>query len=91
MKLEKSIVWNAARHSDSHKVLRSICQLAKDLGITTVADGIETAAHRQAALDAECELMQGLLFFKPASGEEFARALAGQRAHHAAVMPEPGR
>ena len=91
LKLEKSIVWNAARHSDSHKVLRSICQLAKDLGITTVADGIETAAHRQAALDAECELMQGLLFFKPASGEEFARALAGQRAHHAAVMPEPGR
>jgi EAL domain-containing protein (putative c-di-GMP-specific phosphodiesterase class I) len=72
-------------------VLRSICQLAKDLGMTTVADGIETDAHRQAALDAGCELMQGLLFFKPASSDEFARALAGQRAHHAAVMPEPGR
>jgi EAL domain-containing protein (putative c-di-GMP-specific phosphodiesterase class I)/DNA-binding response OmpR family regulator len=91
LKLERSIVWNAARHPDSHKVLRSICQLAKDLGITTVADGIETDAHRQAALDAGCELMQGLLFFKPASSDEFARALAGKRAHHAAVMPEPGR
>ncbi|WP_255469258.1 EAL domain-containing protein [Achromobacter sp. UMC46] len=91
LKLEKSIVWNAARNPDSHKVLRSICQLAKDLGITTVADGIETAAHRQAAQDAGCELMQGFLFYPPATGDEFARALAGQRAHRAAVMPGSGR
>lgn len=91
LKLEKSIVWNAARNPDSHKVLRSICQLAKDLDITTVAEGIETDAHRQAALDAGCELMQGFLFFKPASSDEFARALAGQRARRADVMLEPGR
>ncbi|WP_246288248.1 EAL domain-containing protein [Achromobacter pestifer] len=91
LKLEKTIVWNAARYPDSHKVLRSICQLAKDLGITTVAEGIETDAHYQAALDAGCELMQGFLFFKPSSSDEFARALAGQRAHYAAVMPELGQ
>lgn len=91
LKLEKSIVWNAARNPDSHKVLRSICQLAKDLGITTVAQGIETDAHHQAVLQAGCELMQGPLFFKPATSDEFARALAGQRAYRAAVMPESGR
>lgn len=91
LKLEKNIVWNAARNPDSQKVLRSICQLAKDLGITTVVNGIETDAHYRAALDAGCELMQGLLFSIPVTSAELARALAEQRARRAAVMPESGR
>ena len=79
LKLDKSIVWSAARQADAQKVLTSICQLARDLDIATVAEGIETEAHCRAAREAGCDLLQGFLFFRPGTGDELAAALAEQR------------
>lgn len=79
LKLDKSIVWNAARQAEAQKVLASICQLARDLDIVTVAQGIETEAHCRAAREAGCDLLQGFLFFRPGTGDELATALAEQR------------
>lgn len=79
LKLNKSIVWSAARQAEAQKVLTSICRLARDLDIITVAEGIETEAHCRAAREAGCDLLQGLLFFRPGTGDELAAALAEQR------------
>ncbi|MFY2643507.1 EAL domain-containing protein [Achromobacter insuavis] len=79
LKLDKSIIWSAARQADAQKVLTSICQLARDLDIATVAEGIETEAHCRAAREAGCDLLQGFLFFRPGTGDELAAALAEQR------------
>lgn len=79
MKLDKSIVWSAARQAEAQKVMTSICQLARDLDIVTVAQGIETEAHCRAAREAGCDLLQGFLFFRPGTGDELAAALAEQR------------
>jgi EAL domain-containing protein (putative c-di-GMP-specific phosphodiesterase class I) len=53
----------------------SIVSVSRDLGITVVAEGIETVAERDAAYAAGCELMQGFLFRRPEAlreGESFA-------------------
>ncbi|CUJ35656.1 EAL domain-containing protein [Achromobacter ruhlandii] len=79
LKLDKSIVWSAARQAEAQKVMTSICQLARDLDIVTVAQGIETEAHCRAAREAGCDLLQGFLFFRPGTGDELAAALVEQR------------
>jgi EAL domain-containing protein (putative c-di-GMP-specific phosphodiesterase class I) len=39
--------------------------LSKDMGMTVVAEGVETVAERDCLLDLGCDLLQGFLFAKP--------------------------
>ncbi|MCF7768159.1 EAL domain-containing protein [Achromobacter pulmonis] len=91
LKLDKSIIWSAARQAEAQKVLASICRLARDLDITTVGGGIETEAHCRAAREAGCDLLQGFLFFRPGTADELAAALAEQRWRRAGVARPRGR
>jgi EAL domain-containing protein (putative c-di-GMP-specific phosphodiesterase class I) len=43
--------------------------LFKEMNITSVAEGVETAAERDAVLESGCDFIQGYLFSKP--GREF--------------------
>ena len=43
----------------------SIVSVSRDMGITVVAEGVETPAERQVAAELGCELMQGFFFRKP--------------------------
>jgi EAL domain-containing protein (putative c-di-GMP-specific phosphodiesterase class I) len=46
-------------------VVTAICQLAKALHMTVVAEGVETEEHAAAAQAAGCHELQGYLFSKP--------------------------
>ena len=54
--------------------------LARGLGINPIGEGIETVEQMKALYDHGCHQMQGYLFGKPVSAEEFAelRSLAQQ-------------
>jgi len=39
--------------------------MCKELGMTVVAEGVETAAERDALVELKCDLLQGYLFAKP--------------------------
>jgi EAL domain-containing protein (putative c-di-GMP-specific phosphodiesterase class I) len=47
-------------------ILGSLVQIARDLGIATVAEGVETAEEQEACLQLGFELGQGFYFGKPA-------------------------
>ncbi len=51
------------------KIDEGIVLVAKRLGITVVAEGIETLEERDALLDLDVDLMQGYLFARPAIGQ----------------------
>ncbi len=46
-------------------ILGSLVQIARDLGVATVAEGVETAEEREACLQLGFELGQGFYFGKP--------------------------
>jgi EAL domain-containing protein (putative c-di-GMP-specific phosphodiesterase class I) len=48
------------------RLVSSMTRLCSDLGMQVVAEGIETAAERDALSDLGCDLMQGYLFAHPA-------------------------
>ena len=54
----------------SRKILTSVIGMAKDIGIHTLVEGVETEDHYSFLKDIGCEKIQGYLFGQPAPYEE---------------------
>jgi EAL domain-containing protein (putative c-di-GMP-specific phosphodiesterase class I) len=51
--------------ADAVAVVRAVCQLARALELSVVAEGVETPDHADAALTAGCDELQGYHFSRP--------------------------
>jgi len=65
IKIDRSFVVELDRDRRAQRLVQTIVALARDLGLVTVAEGVETEAQRLAAADAGCEYGQGYLFGRP--------------------------
>lgn len=66
VKLDMSLIRDVHRNTTKSKVVRSMTELSKGMGIEVVAEGVETAEERDALIELGCDLLQGYLFAKPA-------------------------
>jgi EAL domain-containing protein (putative c-di-GMP-specific phosphodiesterase class I) len=57
--------------------VRRVTELAHELGLRVIAEGVETAEQRDRLAAGGCDLYQGFLFYAPMPAEELASALAG--------------
>lgn len=70
MKIDRSLFQN--EHDIREKTLiRHIIQAAKELNMTTVAEGVETKGYVDFLKELGCDYIQGFYFFKPMPVEEF--------------------
>ena len=65
LKLDRSLIMNIEHSSKSEALLRNILSLAKDLGLETIAEGVETAAQAEICRQYGCDLIQGYYYHKP--------------------------
>jgi EAL domain-containing protein (putative c-di-GMP-specific phosphodiesterase class I) len=74
LKIDRSFIVDIDdRTGDNDRsLLAGIIALAKSLGLTSIAEGVETPAQRTFIEAAGCDLMQGYLTGKPVPEEEFA-------------------
>ena len=77
LKIDKSFVSNMARDASDTMIVRSTIELAHNMGLTVVAEGVdeEGALDRLRALG--CDMVQGFLLSRPLTAEEIASRLAG--------------
>lgn len=66
VKIDRSFVNDMTIHPESAAIVSAIAALASELGMTTTAEGIETAAQLEAVRHAGCTEAQGYLLGKPA-------------------------
>jgi len=59
-------------------VVRAIIEIARALGMTTVAEGIETSTQRERLRDLGCPLAQGFLFARPLEAAAMEELVAGR-------------
>lgn len=71
LKVDKSIVWNLGTEPRTLTVLKGLVALCSDLGIESVAEGIETPEQLDALCSVGCTRAQGYLVGRPAPIEEF--------------------
>jgi diguanylate cyclase (GGDEF)-like protein len=79
IKIDQSFVRDLADNSDSLAIVRAVTGLGGSLGITTIADGVETAEQLNRLRAEGCSQAQGYLFGAPKPASEAIRQLAGVR------------
>ena len=68
------------RNGVNRRIMKAMTGIAKEMGIHTLAEGMETEAQRDFLKEIGCELAQGYLFHRPEPLEvTFARLDAGEK------------
>lgn len=62
LKIDKSFVGGITRSVDDSAIVRAVIGLAKNLGIVTVAEGVETRAQEAFVRHHGCDIGQGFLY-----------------------------
>jgi len=65
IKIDRSFVENMGQKSDATAIIKAVVWLGKDLGITTVAEGVETSEQLAHVRAFGCTEVQGFLFSPP--------------------------
>jgi diguanylate cyclase (GGDEF)-like protein/PAS domain S-box-containing protein len=71
LKIDRSFVSELGIDPASDAIVASVIQLARAIGLSVVAEGVETEAQRHALLVLGCTLGQGFLFGRPVPAAEF--------------------
>ena len=64
LKIDKSFVSNLTTKGNGFKLCKAIIGVAHQLGLTVIAEGIETSEQKNMLIKAGCDLGQGYLFSK---------------------------
>jgi PAS domain S-box-containing protein len=77
IKIDRTFISKMCVDAESYEIVRVIITLAHNLGLSVVAEGVETADQVRQLRDLDCELAQGYFFSRPADHEaieEFLRS-----------------
>ncbi len=75
LKIDRSFVRTLKTGRESSSIVQAIVALAHNLGMTTIAEGVETEMQQQILHHLGCEYGQGYLFAPPLNAEEATRFL----------------
>ena len=89
VKIDRSFIADLGVNQVSDSIVEAMVQLAHKLGLTVVAEGVDTAVQQTAVAELGCDLSQGFYYSRPMPAIE-ADALVGRRRRRssaAAVLP----
>lgn len=71
VKIDKSLLWGAFENEKAMITLESSIELAKNLNLQVVVEGVENEEHRKKLEELGCEYLQGYYFSKPVPKGDF--------------------
>ena len=79
VKIDRSVLPEGKEDYGKHgSLFKHVVAMGKELGLECLAEGVETESQLQLLKEAGCDIVQGFLFFRPLSVEEFEKKLAAQ-------------
>jgi len=73
IKIDRSFISNLVEEDNSRAIVQAVVNLARDLDMTTTAEGIETERQMRTVKELGCREMQGYYFSKPVPAGEINR------------------
>jgi diguanylate cyclase (GGDEF)-like protein len=77
LKIDQSFINDINADANSTIIVETIIDMAKHLGLSVLAEGVETADQWQFLKAKGCDGYQGYFFSKPLSNDEFAQTFLG--------------
>ena len=85
LKIDKSFVNNMMNDNTNMEIVRSIMNLASNLDMNVIAEGVETQAQLLKINNLGCKYVQGYLFSKPLDAEEAGAFIKSRLVDHKSV------
>jgi diguanylate cyclase (GGDEF)-like protein/PAS domain S-box-containing protein len=79
LKIDRSFILDLPGERDSAAIARAIIQMGLSLGLTVIAEGVETEAQREFLATLGCDELQGMLVSPPLSVAAFEAWVAASR------------
>ena len=79
VKIDRSFVQDVPQNADAAAIVRAIVQLGRSLGMTVIAEGVETEAQERFLRELGCEELQGLRIAPPLSEADLQIWAAGRQ------------
>ncbi|GAB3500954.1 hypothetical protein GCM10027399_27640 [Curvibacter fontanus] len=80
LKIDQSFVRDLAIDPDDATIVRAIIQMARNLNLQTIAEGVETEEMRDLLRSFGCDAAQGYLYSRPVPAQDIERLLRQARA-----------
>lgn len=77
LKIDRSFISGFQESQENDQIVQSIITLAKSLGLTVIAEGVETRNQLEKLRALQCDKAQGFMFSRPVD-ENMARELVGK-------------
>lgn len=90
IKIDRSFVRDIPRGSEDQAIAQAIISMGKALGMTVVAEGVETTEQEAFLRDHACDEIQGFFFSKPVPAECMPDLFRQQLHVSPPIQPEPG-
>ncbi len=87
LKIDKSFVSTMLNNKKSYEIVKSLCILAKSIGISIVAEGIETVDQHRLLCEMGVDYGQGYLYAKPMPESEFKGFLQNFQSFSVVELP----
>jgi EAL domain-containing protein (putative c-di-GMP-specific phosphodiesterase class I) len=79
IKIDMAFLEETDNIKRSHTIIRSIINMAKDLGMDVITEGVRTKEHVNFLTDAGCDIFQGYYYSKPIIVDEFEKKYLNNR------------
>ena len=90
LKIDRSFVSRMESSAEGAALIHTIVQMARDLNLSTVAEGIETAEQLTRLRLEECKNGQGYLFARPLTVAALDELFAGSQGAQVVLQPSNG-
>jgi diguanylate cyclase (GGDEF)-like protein len=77
LKIDRAFTSAISNSTESRALVRTLVQLGRDLGLTTIAEGVETAEQIDRLRDEHVDQAQGFLMARPLEPDVFATTMLG--------------
>ncbi|WP_250655289.1 EAL domain-containing protein [Alkalimarinus coralli] len=70
LKIDQSFIRDILDDANDEAIVNAIIGMGRSLGLTVLAEGVETVAHRDYLIQQQCHFAQGYLYCKPKPADE---------------------
>ncbi len=85
LKIDKSFTFEVATDVAAATITRAIVAMARTLGMTTIAEGVENEEQFELLAELDCDVMQGYLISRPLTAERLSALLRDGRCNVASA------